>query len=217
MCFGLTKTDVSALKFANQEYMTQDTKKKGGRTPLPDNQKRKYSIGTKVNEVEYQILTAKKDEFKLTIYDYLRKALEECTITVKSYDEFVKIVDNFSISHLMRMCVIQSYVMPRVSPEELAAYKDLTMNLRNHGRNIRDIEAAWDIVMLQISVQVACHADMRSRIHPVRGKTYLDDGICRQTKIILSRGSYCCLRIQNHDSIMRLSYSEFILSTDHSV
>ena len=139
MCFGLTKTDVSALKFANQEYMTQDTKKKGGRTPLPDNQKRKYSIGTKVNEVEYQILTAKKDEFKLTIYDYLRKALEECTITVKSYDEFVKIVDNFSISHLMRMCVIQSYVMPRVSPEELAAYKDLTMNLRNHGRNIRKI------------------------------------------------------------------------------
>lgn len=139
MCFGLTKTDVSALKFANQEYMTQDTKKKGGRTPLPDNQKRKYSIGTKVNEVEYQILTAKKDEFKLTIYDYLRKALEECTITVKSYDEFVKIVDNFSISHLMRMCVIQSYVMPRVSPEELAAYKDLTMNLRNHGRNIREI------------------------------------------------------------------------------
>lgn len=139
MCFGLTKTDVSALKFANQEYMTKDTKKKGGRTPLPDNQKRKYSIGTKVNEVEYQILTAKKDEFKLTIYDYLRKALEECTITVKSYDEFVKIVDNFSISHLMRMCVIQSYVMPRVSPEELAAYKDLTMNLRNHGRNIREI------------------------------------------------------------------------------
>ena len=139
MCFGLTKTDVSALKFANQEFMTQDTKKKGGRTPLPDNQKRKYSIGTKVNEVEYQILTAKKDEFKLTIYDYLRKALEECTITVKSYDEFVKIVDNFSISHLMRMCVIQSYVMPRVSPEELAAYKDLTMNLRNHGRNIREI------------------------------------------------------------------------------
>ena len=139
MCFGLTKTDVSALKFANQEYMTQDSKKKGGRTPLPDNQKRKYSIGTKVNEVEYQILTAKKDEFKLTIYDYLRKALEECTITVKSYDEFVKIVDNFSISHLMRMCVIQSHVMPRVSPEELAAYKDLTMNLRNHGRNIREI------------------------------------------------------------------------------
>ena len=139
MCFGLTKTDVSALKFANQEYMTQDSKKKGGRTPLPDNQKRKYSIGTKVNEVEYQILTAKKDEFKLTIYDYLRKALEECTITVKSYDEFVKIVDNFSISHLMRMCVIQSYVMPRVSPEELAAYKDLTMNLRNHGRNIREV------------------------------------------------------------------------------
>ena len=119
--------------------MTQDSKKKGGRTPLPDNQKRKYSIGTKVNEVEYQILTAKKDEFKLTIYDYLRKALEECTITVKSYDEFVKIVDNFSISHLMRMCVIQSHVMPRVSPEELAAYKDLTMNLRNHGRNIREI------------------------------------------------------------------------------
>ena len=139
LCFGLTKTCVSALKFAIQEDMTQDTKKKGGRNPLPDNEKRKYSIGTKVNEVEYQILTAKKDKFKMTIYDYLRKALDECIISVKSYDEFVKIVDDFSMSHLMRRCIINSYVLPRVTPEELAAYKDLTMNLRNHGRNIREI------------------------------------------------------------------------------
>lgn len=119
--------------------MEGKNKKKGGRTPLPEKEKRKHCVGTKLNDIEYQILEAKINEYKMSMYEYLRKALSECKIGTKDYKAFLKVVDEFSISHVMRLCVIQSVVYPRVTAEELHTYKGLSLQLRNYGVNIRPI------------------------------------------------------------------------------
>ena len=119
--------------------MEGKNKKKGGRAPLPEKEKRKYCVGTKLNDMELQILEAKIQEYKMSMYEYLRRALTECKISEKDYKKFLKVVDEFSISHVMRLCIIQSVVYPRVSTEELKTYKELSMQLRNYGVNIRPI------------------------------------------------------------------------------
>ena len=75
----------------------------------------------------------------MSMYEYLRRALNECKISEKDYNAFLKIVDEFSISHVMRLCIIQSVVYPRVTLDELKTYKELSMQLRNYGVNIRPI------------------------------------------------------------------------------
>lgn len=119
--------------------MEGKNKKKGGRAPLPENEKRKHCVGTKLNDMELQILEAKIKEYKMSMYEYLRKALDGCRISARDYRAFLKIVDGFSISHVMRLCVIQSVVYPRVTTEEFKTYKELSMQLRNYGVNIRTI------------------------------------------------------------------------------
>lgn len=119
--------------------MEGKNKKKGGRAPLPEKEKRKYCVGTKLNDMELQILEAKIQEYKMSMYEYLRRALTECKISEKDYKKFLNVVDEFSISHVMRLCVIQSVVYPRVTTEELKTYKELSMQLRNYGINIRPI------------------------------------------------------------------------------
>ena len=111
----------------------------GGRKPLPEEERRNHTVGTKVNDIELEILKAKTSSFKMTIYGFLRQALSECRISAKQYEEFVKVVDEFSLSHLMRLCIIRSVVHPRLTPEELAVYKNLNTNLRNYGRNLRGV------------------------------------------------------------------------------
>ena len=119
--------------------MERNNKSKGGRTPLPEKEKRKHCVGTKLNDMELQILEAKIQEYKMSMYEYLRRALTECKISEKDYKKFLKVVDEFSISYVMRLCIIQSVVYPRVSTEELKTYKELSMQLRNYGVNIRPI------------------------------------------------------------------------------
>ena len=119
--------------------MERNNKNKGGRTPLPEKEKRKHCVGTKLNDMELQILEAKIQEYKMSMYEYLRRALNECKISEKDYKKFLKVVDEFSISHVMRLCIIQSVVYPRVTTEELKTYKELSMQLRNYGVNIRTI------------------------------------------------------------------------------
>jgi hypothetical protein len=89
--------------------------------------------------MELQILEAKIQEYKMSMYEYLRRALTECKISEKDYKKFLNVVDEFSISHVMRLCIIQSVVYPRVTTEELKTYKELSMQLRNYGVNIRTI------------------------------------------------------------------------------
>ena len=119
--------------------MERNNTSKGGRTPLPDREKRKHCVGTKLNDMELQILEAKIQEYKMSMYEYLRRALNECKISEKDYKTFLKTVDEFSISHVMRLCIIQSVVYPRVTVEEIKTYKDLSMQVRNYGVNIRPI------------------------------------------------------------------------------
>ena len=119
--------------------MERNNKSKGGRTPLPEKEKRKHCVGTKLNDTELQILEAKIQEYKMSMYEYLRRALTECKISEKDYKKFLNVVDEFSISHVMRLCIIQSVVYPRVTTEELKTYKELSMQLRNYGVNIRTI------------------------------------------------------------------------------
>ena len=83
-------------------------------------------------------------------------------------------------------------------------------------RNIRDIKLAWDIVVLEISVEVTCNTDMRSCVHTVCSKTDLYDRVCRETEIILCRSTHDCLWLEDHDSIMRLAYAELVLRADHT-
>ena len=119
--------------------MKEKKDRKGGRTPLPDEEKRKNLVATKLTDIELEVARAKAEAFKMTVYELLKEALNRCVISVKQYDEFVKIVDRFSLSHLMRLCIIRSVVYPRLTAEELAVYKDLNMNLRNYGRNLRGV------------------------------------------------------------------------------
>lgn len=119
--------------------MESSKKNKGGRPPLPENEKRSHSIGTKVNDMEFKIINAKIEEFKMTIYEYLRKALIDCRISAKKYEECIKVVNEFSHSDLMRLCIIKSVVHPRITLEEIKLYKELSTNLRNYGINIRPI------------------------------------------------------------------------------
>lgn len=119
--------------------MESSKKNKGGRPPLPKNEKRSHSIGTKVNDMEFKIINAKIEEFKMTIYEYLRKALIDCKISAKKYEECIKVVNEFSHSDLMRLCIIKSVVHPRITLEEITLYKELSTNLRNYGINIRPI------------------------------------------------------------------------------
>ena len=65
--------------------------------------------------------------------------MTECKISEKDYKKFLNVVDEFSISHVMRLCIIQSVVYPRVTVDELKTYKELSMQLRNYGVNIRPI------------------------------------------------------------------------------
>ena len=58
--------------------MERNNKSKGGRTPLPEKEKRKHCVGTKLNDMELQILEAKIQEYKMSMYEYLRRALTEC-------------------------------------------------------------------------------------------------------------------------------------------
>ena len=83
-------------------------------------------------------------------------------------------------------------------------------------RNIRKIKLAWHTVMLEICIKVSCHTDMGSCIHAVCSKTDLDKSVSCKTKVILRWSSHNCLRIKHHDTIMRLSYTEFILRADHT-
>ena len=87
--------------------MERNNKSKGGRTPLPEKEKRKHCVGTKLNDMELQILEAKIQEYKMSMYEYLRRALTECKISEKDYKKFLNVVDEFSISHVMRLCIIQ--------------------------------------------------------------------------------------------------------------
>lgn len=119
--------------------MERNNKSKGGRTPLPEKEKRKHCVGTKLNDMELQILEAKIQEYKMSMYEYLRRALTECKISEKDYKKFLNVVDEFSISHVMRLCIIQSVVYPRVTVDELKTYKELSMQIRNYGVNIRQI------------------------------------------------------------------------------
>ena len=119
--------------------MERSNKSKGGRTTLPEKEKRTHCVGTKLNDMELQILEAKIQEYKMSMYEYLRRALNECKISEKDYKKFLNVVDEFSISHVMRLCIIQSVVYPRVTTEELKTYKELSMQLRNYGVNIRTI------------------------------------------------------------------------------
>ena len=107
--------------------MKEKRDRKGGRTPLPDEEKRKNLVATKLTDIELEVARAKAEAFKMTVYELLKEALNRCVISVKQYDEFVKIVDRFSLSHLMRLCIIRSVVYPRLTAEELAVYKDLTV------------------------------------------------------------------------------------------
>ena len=97
---------------------------KGGRTPLPDEEKRKNLVATKLTDIELEVARAKAEELKMTVYEFLKVALNACVITMKQYEEFVKMVVRFSLSHLMRLCIIRSVVHPRLTAEELAVYKD---------------------------------------------------------------------------------------------
>ena len=132
--------------------MESSKKNKGGRPTLPENEKRSHSIGTKVNDMEFKIINARLDEFKMSIYEYLRQALINCKITVKSYNKFLKVVEDFTHSDLLRLCMIQSVVHPRVTPEEVKTYKELSANLRNYGINIRPIA-------IQANMQTGTHID----------------------------------------------------------
>lgn len=86
---------------------------KGGRTPLTDEEKRKNLVATKLTDIELEVARAKAEAFKMTVYELLKEALNRCVISVKQYDEFIKIVDRFSLSHLMRLCIIRSVVYPQ--------------------------------------------------------------------------------------------------------
>ena len=47
--------------------------------------------------MELQILEAKIQEYKMSMYEYLRRALNECKISEKDYKKFLKVLDEFSI------------------------------------------------------------------------------------------------------------------------
>ena len=83
-------------------------------------------------------------------------------------------------------------------------------------RNVRNIELAWDIVMSEICVEVASYTDVRCRIHTVCCKADFNKCICSKSKIILGRSSYDGIRIENHDTVMRLTDTKLILCADHS-
>ena len=70
--------------------------------------------------------------------------------------------------------------------------------------------------MLEISIEITGHTDMRCRIHTVCSKAYLDESIRSQTEVILCRSTDDCFRIKNHDTVMRLSDAKLVLGTDHS-
>lgn len=42
---------------------------KGGRTPLPDEEKRKNFVATKLTDIELEVARAKAEAFKMTVYD----------------------------------------------------------------------------------------------------------------------------------------------------
>lgn len=62
---------------------------KGGRKPLPDEEKRKNLVATKLTDIELEVAKAKSEELKMTVYEFLKEALNRCVISVKQYDEFV--------------------------------------------------------------------------------------------------------------------------------
>ena len=82
--------------------------------------------------------------------------------------------------------------------------------------NIRKIELARNSIMFKICIQVACDSDMRGGIHTVCRKTDLYDGVSCETEIIFCRCSHNSFLFKNHDTVMRLSDSKFILSADHT-
>ena len=62
---------------------------KGGRTPLPDEEKRKNLVATKLTDIELEVARAKAEAFKMTVYELLKETLNRCVMSVTQYDEFI--------------------------------------------------------------------------------------------------------------------------------
>lgn len=119
--------------------MGKTKKLPGGRKPLPDHKKRRHTVATKLNDMEYQIFKTKAKEASMTEYEYLKQALINGEISARSYDEVVEIINDPSDSSLMRLLIIKSTVQPRITKEEVDVLKDFSMNFRNYKRNIREL------------------------------------------------------------------------------
>ena len=70
--------------------------------------------------------------------------------------------------------------------------------------------------MLEICIKVTGYTNVRCSIHTVGCKTDFNDRLCLETEIFLCRSSHNCLRVKDHDTVMRLTYTEFILCADHT-
>ena len=62
--------------------MKEKRDQKGGRKPLPDEEKRKHLVATKLTDIELEVARAKAEAFKMTVYELLKEALNRCVISV---------------------------------------------------------------------------------------------------------------------------------------
>ena len=70
--------------------------------------------------------------------------------------------------------------------------------------------------MLEVSIKISCHTDVRSCVYTVCCKSDLDESVCSKSEVVLCWSSYHSIRIKYHNAVVRLSDSELILCADHT-
>lgn|SRR5574344_1417555 len=100
-------------------------KKNGGRPTIPEDEKLSKIVSFRLDKSSQKLLNKKLEIAKISLSDFIRKALKNSDISKAKYDDFLKAKDKLTETDILKIISIKSEVVSALTPEETKNIKQL--------------------------------------------------------------------------------------------
>lgn len=100
-------------------------RKKGGRRPLPQAEKKSETVSFHCDAMTKRMIQKKAEQSRLAMRDYLQQALESAEITPAKSKGYFSIVDRFTVSDLCNLVSVSAKVVSPLTKDEVKHLNDL--------------------------------------------------------------------------------------------
>lgn len=132
-----------------------EAKNRGGRPKVSSIHKRKITVSTRLSEIEYGLLMKKTEQAELSVYEYLKRAVNSAVITHHDYQTMKANIDRLTDSGILRMIVLKSEVRTAMNADAMHAVNRMTDSMNRLRTELRNIGINLNAVAKKANVGFA--------------------------------------------------------------